>query len=303
MIAFGLLLALANAPSACHPVDSMRMLGRDLAAADSNFAKLAPDLSLGYAPSPGAQRIFKTTELARIARAHGLAVNTLNELCFEWPLSILEPEQMIGAMQQCPGLTEAQIEVVEFDRHPAPRGKMVFSPAGLVSATADSKSGVVWHGYIQYAPNQRFAIWARVRIAVTEKRIVANHPLRAGDTITADDLRTEDTLGFSFHSAAPVRIEDVVGQTTRRAIRAGDAILRSLLEPAKDIKKGDAVEVKVADDNLLFRVDGEAETAGRRGETILVRNISSGKKFQARVEAPGQVSVSPQAALKKGLPQ
>ena len=304
MIAFGLLLALSTSPGACHAVESMRIFGRDLAAADSSFAGLAPDLSLGYAPAPGLQRVFKAAELARIARAHGLPANTPNELCFEWPMSVLEPEQMISVMRRSPGLGEAQIDIIEFDRHPAPRGEVVFPPAGLVSTPAvDSKTGVVWRGYVQYAPNQRFAIWARVRIAVAEKRIVANRPLRAGEAITADDVRIENYTAFSFHSSGVTRIEEVVGQTPRRAIRAGDAILRSLLEPAKDVKRGDSVEVTVSEKNLLFRVDGQAETGGRRGEMILVRNIASGKKFQAKVDAPGRVSVSPQAALKKGIPE
>src|SRR5450432_4772495 len=101
MIPLGLLLALGTAPGACHAVASMRILGRDLAAADSNFAGLAPDLSLGYSPAPGLRRVLGNTELLRIARAHGLATtNTVNELCFEWPMSNLEPEQMISVMRR-----------------------------------------------------------------------------------------------------------------------------------------------------------------------------------------------------------
>jgi len=302
MIAFGLLLALTNSPGACHAVDSMRIFGRDLAAADSSFAGLAPDLSLGYAPSPGLQRIFRTAELARIARAHGLVAGTFNEICFEWPLAVLEPERMISVMRRNPGLEKAQIDVLEYDRHPAPRGELMFPPTGLVSIpSGDSKAGVVWRGYVQYAPNQRFAIWARVKIAVTQKRIVANRALRAGEPILSGDLRVEEYQGFSFHGAGATQLDDVVSQTPRRAIREGDVILSNLLEPAKDVKRGDSVEVTVAENNLLFHVDGQAETAGRRGETILVRNLTSGKKFQAKVDAPGRVSVSPQVALKKGI--
>lgn len=301
MIAIGLLLALAASPGACNPIESARILGQHLAAADDGFAGLAPDLFLGYAPAPGLQRLFKTAELARIARTHNLAGNIPSELCFEWPLAILERAQMIAAMRRGPGLGEARIEIIDFDRHPAPRGEIIFPPTGLVASPAvDSKNGVVWRGYIQYTPRQRFATWARVKIVVAEERIVANRPLRAGETIAAADVRIEDYEGFSFHGAAVTRVEDVVGQTPRRAIREGDAILRNLLEPGKDVKKGDSVEVTVAENNLLFRVEGQAETSGRRGEMILVRNTVSGKKFQAKVEAPGRVSVSPQAALKKG---
>jgi len=301
MIAIGLLLALATSPGACHPVEGARILGQHLSAAEPSFAGLAPDLSFGYAPAPGVQRVFKASELTRIARVHGLAVNTPIELCFEWPLSILEPDRMIGAMRRAPGLDKAQIEIIEFDRHPAPRGEVVFPPSALASpSAADSRSGAIWRGYVQYAPNQRFAIWARVRISVTEKRIVATRSLRAGETILAGDVRAEESTGFSFHRASAAQVEDVIGQTLRRAVREGDAILRTLLEPGKDVKRGDSVEVTVSENNLLFRVECQAETAGRRGETIVVRNLVSGKRFSARVDAPGRVSVLPSVASRKG---
>lgn len=301
MIAIGLLMALAAPSGACHAIDGMRILGRHLAAADSTFVGLPADLFVGYAPSPGVRRVLKPAELARIAQRHGLVGNAPNELCFEWPLFAVEPERMIEAMRRNSGLAQARIEVVESDRHPAPHGEIVFPPGGLVSTPAvDKKGGALWRGYIQYAPNRRFVIWARVRIAVAENRIIANRPLREGEIIRAEDLRIEDQTEFSFHNRAAVRIEDVAGQTPRRPIRAGDAILRSLLEAPKDINKGDSVEVTVVEKNLRFRSEGLAETAGRRGEMIRVRNVTSGKTFHAKVEASGRVTVTQRAAIEKG---
>ena len=204
-------------------------------------------------------------------------------------------------MRRTQGLAQAKIEIVAFDRHPAPRGEIVFPPAGLTAtAPGDRNNGALWRGYIQYAPNRRFNIWARVKIAVTEQRVIATNPLPAGEIIRAEDLRTEDHTEFSFHDPAATRLEDVVGQTPRRPIRSGDVILRNLLDPAKDVNKGDSVEVIVSDKNLRFRAEGLAETSGRRGETILVRNTASGKKFHARVEALGRVIVVPRTALEKG---
>src|SRR5712691_5941287 len=126
MIAIGLWLALTMQAGACHPIDDVRILGKDLAAADGAFSGLAPDLFVGHAPAPGVQRVMRAVELARFGRAHGLDTGSSAPLCFEWPLAKLEPGQIIAAMRRSPGLASSKIELVEVDRRPAPRGEMVF---------------------------------------------------------------------------------------------------------------------------------------------------------------------------------
>src|SRR5262249_38385705 len=94
-----------------------------------------------------------------------------------------------------------------------------------------------------------------------------------------------------------LRVDEIVGQTPRRSIREGEAIMRNMLESPKEVRKGDSVEITVTGPNLRFRADGLAETAGRRGEMILVRNLTSGKRLRARVDAPGRVTVAQEAPL------
>jgi len=301
MIAMGLWLAMTMPAGACHPIEDVRILGKDLAAADAAFAGLAPGLFVGQAPAPGVQRVMRAVELTRIARAHGLDAGSSAPLCFEWPLATLEPGQIMAAMRRSPGLASSKIELIEVDRRPAPRGEIVFPVAGLVQSSAvDTVNGVVWRGHVQYALNRKFPIWAKVKISVVTKRIIATRLLRAGDAIGVDDIRMENYEGFSFHSTAATRMEEVVGQTPRRAYHSGDVILRTLLDPVKDVKKGDTVEVKVEDGNVTFRCEARAEAAGRRGEIIPVRNLVSGKTFRAKIEAPGKVTVSPQSTAVKG---
>jgi hypothetical protein len=67
-----LFLTLPAAVSArCLPVTGDRILGADLASANAKFAALPVSLQLGYAPAPGARRVFTSIELQRIARAGG----------------------------------------------------------------------------------------------------------------------------------------------------------------------------------------------------------------------------------------
>jgi flagella basal body P-ring formation protein FlgA len=45
--------------------------------------------------------------------------------------------------------------------------------------------------------------------------------------------------------------------------------------------------VEVHSAAALIRLEATAETAGRRGEFVNVRNVSSGKVFRVRVEGKG----------------
>jgi flagella basal body P-ring formation protein FlgA len=82
----------------------------------------------------------------------------------------------------------------------------------------------------------------------------------------------------------------------RRPIAAGEPVTRSLLEPPKDVSRGDTVEVVVNGGSALVRAAGVAEESGNRGATIVVRNATSGRKFHARIEEKGKVSVVPGVA-------
>jgi flagella basal body P-ring formation protein FlgA len=55
------------------------------------------------------------------------------------------------------------------------------------------------------------------------------------------------------------------------------------------VDRGDLVTVKVHSGAAVIQSEGRAETRGRRGETILVRNEASGKKFRAKVAGPNEV--------------
>jgi flagella basal body P-ring formation protein FlgA len=95
---------------------------------------------------------------------------------------------------------------------------------------------------------------------------------------------------------SPATVTDAkaaIGKLPRRPIAAGEALLDNLLEPPKDVDRGDTVEVVVNGAGALIRTAGIAEESGNRGAMIVVRNATSGRKFRARVEDKGKVSVVP----------
>src|SRR5581483_7332779 len=149
----------------------------------------------------------------------------------------------------------------------------------------------VWKGSIRYGGGHRFAIWARVRIAVKSPRVVAAEPLGPGGTIQAAQLRVDSYEGFPPRTTPLVSIEQAAGRIPRRSIPAGAPLSAADLDSPYDVTRGDWVRVEVAHGDAHLELDGRAQASGRRGQMIPVLNPANGKKFSARVEGAGRVSV------------
>lgn len=285
-----LLLATVLPATGCHPIDADHIYARDLAAAVPLFASLPPDLAIGYSPAPGWQRVFHAAELQRIANTNHLAGSVSQDVCFAWSMAVPEPGAMIAAMKKALAPRDVRVEMVDQSRLAAPAGELVFPLAG---ASVRSAAPVLWRGYVTYSGNRHFTVWAKVLISVKGTRVVAVHPLNADDPIQAGDVRVEPYEGPLLATDAITDVKTAIGKLARRPIAAGDSLLDSLLEPAKDVARGDTVEVEVRGDGALVRTAGVAEQSGNRGATIIVRNATSGRKFRARVEDKDKVSVVP----------
>jgi flagella basal body P-ring formation protein FlgA len=286
------LASVALAAPACLQVDGERILAKDLAAALPALAALPPDTALAYSPAPGAQRIFRSAELARIGLKYNLALDTTDAICTERATATLTPERILAAMRAAPGLSEARIEILDFSHAPMPLGALEFALSGLTAAPgAGVNTPLIWKGYVRSSPRRRFPVWARVKITVSTARVVAAEDLRSGQPITDAQVRLERHEGFLSMQHA-VSLDQVIGRLPRRPMTAGSPILLPLLESAKDVERGQTVDIEVTTGGARLAFAGKAETSGRRGELISIRNTVSGKTFRARVTGPGKVSVA-----------
>ena len=280
------LSSMGMAVAGCLPVAGERILARDLARVLPAFAALPPDLALGYAPSPGGIRTFAAAELSRLARRYGLAIETSAEACFLGPVETLTGARVEAAMRAA--MPTARIEVVEFSRQPVPPGELLFPGSGLAAAQASGPSTVLlWRGHIRRPGQDDFPVWAKARIRLSGTRTRAAEALPAGQPIERAQLRMEAYEG----AARFPELSQIVGRVPRRPIAPGEVILPQWIEEPKDVQRGEKVRVEVRIGQARLLLEGQAQSAGRRGEMIPVRNPASGKVFRARVEDRGQVSV------------
>ncbi len=271
---------------ACQPVDGPNITGKDLASADPSFANVDAAKIIAAAPIPGVRRVLLPQNLKQFGSASG-------PLCFERATTFLDESDLkkilVGqasslrrGFQSAPDAL--QINLLDFTRTPVPRGPITFSAAG------PDQSGL-WRGHIQYDATHTFPIWAKVRITTEQTWIEAVEPLAPGKPIEASQLKTQTGPRFPF---APAPATEVVGKIPLRAIKPGEPILRSMLTEPKEVERGEKVNVEVKSGEALLSFDAVAESSGRAGDSVLIKNPENGRRFQARVEAKRKVVVTAQ---------
>ncbi len=124
-------------------------------------------------------------------------------------------------------------------------------------------------------------------VAVAAREIQANHEITADDIEIAKIPVTGNPRNY-YRSKA-----DAVGMKTLKKLRKGEPLVSAAVNRPVVLKRGDIVnvEVRYAGKNIRVRTTGIAQQNGRVGETIKVRNASSGKEFAARVVGSKNVEV------------
>ena len=287
-----LLGALTARPQVCAPVEHEQIAARDLAAFLPAFAQLNPDIPIAPAPSIGANRLFRSTELISLARRYSLDLNEAQDLCFEWPVESLARERILDAMNAALDVPQPRIEILETSRYSVPRGRLEFRRDDLAApALPDLRTPVLWRGNVIYAGSRKFAVWARVIIAARLPRIVAVDSLIPGRPIAASQIRLEYGDGFPGRTDVARSLDQVIGRVALRGVAPAAEIHLALLAQPHDVKRGDTVEIEVRSGSARLAFTGKSESDGRTGDLIAVRNLRSNKIFHARVDGKDRAVV------------
>ena len=287
-MALNLLFGLAI--SACFPVTGERILMRDLTAAVPAFAIADGEQIIGFAPAPGAQRRFSAGELSRLAASNGVVIEAAG-VCFERKLAPLTQEQVLTALRA--GLPAgAVLELLEFSHVRVPDGTVEFPRSGLPPARPDApRDPVIWRGSVKYAATQSMPVWAKTRVWISMPSVVAVQDLQPGKPIEAGQIRMGNIDTGPYSRSEALLAEQAVGLELRRPIRAGQPITRSALEMPLLVERGEMVGLEARVGGAFLKSKVRAEGSGRAGDTIVVRNIESGRSFQARIIRKDWVAV------------
>jgi flagella basal body P-ring formation protein FlgA len=237
--------------------------------------------------------VFRSYEVESLAKRHSVAIEAAADVCFERTMEALTQDRVLEAMR----LTldgPANIEIVELSRFPVPRGRLEFRREGLaIPASPSARTPVTWRGEILYGDKHRFTVWARVVLTASVRYVVAAGNLKRGEAITAAQVREETGERFPVTGDLAQSAEQVVGRLPLRDIEDGKEIRLALLTLPLDVSRGEMVEVEVLSGGARLAFTGKAESSGRTGDTITIRNLSSSRIFQARVNGRGKALLEP----------
>jgi len=129
------------------------------------------------------------------------------------------------------------------------------------------------------------------QVSIWQQVLAARHPLKRGQTLSEEDvIWLERDIGVLPHGWLS-DIARIQGQQLKRSLGAGQLLLYSQLKEAPLIAAGDQVQIFSQSTGFRVQMSGEALSAGRLGQQIRVRNLSSGRVLRARVTARAQVEV------------
>ncbi len=136
-----------------------------------------------------------------------------------------------------------------------------------------------------------WSIYVQATLTVTEEVVIATRPLARNAVIGPGDVQLADRDISRLNGGYLTDIAQVIGQTTSRPVSAGTALTTNLVEASRVVRRGDRVAIVAGGGGVNVRMEGEALADGARGDSIPVKNLSSGRRVEAEVVGPGEVRV------------
>jgi len=290
-----LMIAAALAHAGCIAVSSDRIVAGDISPVVPLFRSLDAATLVGFSPLPGTQRILTKRELAALALRHHLVIsgdNDIRDLCVERDVRSITGEDIKAALISALDGVDANLELIEWSGQVLPAGRLEFTRAGLSKPPiAAPESPVVWRGKLIYDGRRSASVWAKVRITAERTIFTAAESISAGSAIRADQVKSAQVKRFPFAASSLDSLDAIAGKIARQSILAGHEFVLATLQDPKEVNKGDQVHVSVVDGAAALSLSAVAGSSGKKGDTILVHNPTTGRNFRAVVEEKGQVIV------------
>lgn len=136
---------------------------------------------------------------------------------------------------------------------------------------------------------QRWQSRAVAQIRLYLPLVVASRTLQRDEVLSQDMLQIQELDISSLRHDPQFDLNALLGLTVKRRISAGSPLHRHLLQADYLVHKGAQVTVQVIGAGFAVATVATALANGQLGETIRVKNLTSGKEFDAIVTAENTV--------------
>lgn len=161
-------------------------------------------------------------------------------------------------------------------------------PLSTFAATAAAAGGSQSVG-VRCDGSKNWTIYVPVKLSRTVEVVVLARTVQRDTLLAPEHLATiaRDVAGLS--SGFFTRAEELIGHRVKRSAAAGTVLTPALVHRPPLIERGDRVTLASGSSAVAVSAPAEALAAGRRGERLRVRNLSSGKVVEAVVVSRGRV--------------
>jgi flagella basal body P-ring formation protein FlgA len=167
---------------------------------------------------------------------------------------------------------------------PAPLETHALPPRGnqaRVLARVSCTQGAAWTVHVP------------VEIRRTHTVLVLRRALARGETVGAKDVESQTRELPGMASPYVMRVEDLAGRLTKRALPAGSLLSADALTAALLIHRGQEVTLTAASNGFEVRAPGRALADAAAQQRVRVQNLLSLKVVEGVADSAGVVRVTP----------
>ncbi|MGR9046452.1 MAG: flagellar basal body P-ring formation chaperone FlgA [Gammaproteobacteria bacterium] len=136
-----------------------------------------------------------------------------------------------------------------------------------------------------------WSIYSSVTLKLYAHVVVLKQPARRGQILTQRHLTIEKRDTATLRNGYIKRLELIENKQVVRHLAAGTALHEGLIAEPTLVKRGDKIIISATAPSYDIRMQGVALMNGIKGQSIKVKNVSSGRTIAAKVIKPGLVSV------------
>jgi flagella basal body P-ring formation protein FlgA len=207
-------------------------------------------------------------------------------------------EMVAGAIrsylkQQAPSLGNLELEL-----------KLTPKQVSLLAAAASARveisgGGAPWTGHQTFRagfydrPGHPVGMLVECRVAPLPQVLVAAGNLPKGHVVGPEDVSWKQQPKATANAPFLDREELVVGQETKRSLRAGEPIAAVDIRGVPLVRRGDIVTVTARGQGIVVRTDAKALGDGSLGQQIKLVSLDGRRELTARVSGYHEASVGP----------
>ena len=130
---------------------------------------------------------------------------------------------------------------------------------------------------------------ARADVRLTLPVIISSRDLAKGHMVQANDLQNKPMEIHRLFRDFTINPADLLGRKVLRRVRVGQILTQEQLQARILVKKGDIVLIRAGSNDFSATMKGEAQQDGIEGDSVKVKNLSSGRIIQGWVVEMGIV--------------